>query len=218
MKYYLVYRQYSDREKHLHSDQCVFYGWSESKDVIKAFRSQRAHNKYIVEKADTETIAARFAQTDMPSETMIDFIPLKMASTKEVVKFFTTRNEMQNIEKIIQRIFIDQARLVDRDDGHTTLLELYMNLDEWYKGALEYIGFVPPELEFLFDSAEFRETSESEYGIEQRIDEAYDGLFEWPQEEQVHDMTIPGLCGMKYVHNKIIYSLESFIKAARDDL
>ena len=219
MKYYLVYRQYSSKEQRFHSDPFVFYGWTQSKDVIKAFKSQRSEDKYMITKTDSTELGELLgSNASPPEETMIDYVPLKMASTKEVVNFFTTHNEMQNIEKWIQRLFRESSKLVDRDNGKTRLLELYLNLDEWYKGALEFLGFIPPELEAIFDSVDFHENSESEYELERRITDAYDGYLDWPQEDQVHDTRIPGLQNMPHIHNKIIYSLESFVKAAKDDL
>lgn len=218
MKYYLVYRQYSEKEKKKHPEQYVFYGWSDSKEMIKAFKSQRNPDKYLIQKQDMDEIAEGFRIDELPEDTEIDYVKLRSVSTGEIVRFITTRNELKNIEKWIQRLFIDKARLVDRDKGKTRLLELYMNLSEWYKGALEYIGFNPPELDALFDSVMYRETWGTDTEIEHRIDEAYDGYTDWPQEEQIRDLSIPGLCNFIEIHNKIIYSLESFVKAAKDDL
>ena len=98
------------------------------------------------------------------------------------------------------------------------LLELYINLDDYYLDALQYLGFKPPEMDILFDSAEYRESTDAIYSIDALIDSAYDALFDVPHEVYVHEGKIPGLSVLESVDTKILYSLESFMKVMKEDM
>lgn len=216
---YLVYRAYSEEERP-HSnekDRIVFYGWTSKKKILKAFFDQRNRKKYKVRKIIPQEVYLVLGNEPDPLY-LIDFIDLKSAKTGEDVVLFMTKEELKEVEIKIQRYFSDLSRLVERDDGKMHLLELYINLDDYYLDALQYLGFKPPEMDMLFDSVEYRESSDSMFEIEQLIDSAYEDAYEVPYEVVYHQGVIPGLTTLPSVNNKILYSIESFIKVMREDM
>lgn len=216
---YLVYRAYSRKERPYVSsnDRLVLYGWTANKNVLDAFFEQRDKKKYRVKKTTDEEIK-EVLNTEMSPDMMIDFIDLKSASTGEIVKFFMTQMELISTEKNIQHYFQDLSRLVDRDNGKKKLLELYLNLDEYYIDALQYLGFNPPELSDLFDSVDYLDSPSGFMDIDGLIDGAYESICDVPHEYEYHQGIIPSIPMMENVNNKILYSVESFIRVLRDDM
>lgn len=216
---YLVYRAYSRKERPYISsnDRLVLYGWTANKDVLNAFFEQRTKKKYKVKKTNDDEIM-EVMKDELDADMMIDFIDLKSASTGETIKFFMTKAELIDTEKNIQHIFQDLSRLVDRDNGKMKLLELYVNLDDYYLDALRYIGFNPPELSDLFDSVEYLDSPSGFMDIDGLIDGAYESACDVPHEFEYHQGIIPSIPYMENVSNKILYSVESFIRVLRDDM
>ena len=214
---FLVYRVYSAKERPDTSRDArmVFYGWTYNKNVIKALFTQRDKSKYYVVKTDKEEIGDNYAENMLEYDSMIDYIPLKFASTKEEIKFFTTKEEMQQAEIRIQRMFREMCNLVDRDKGNIILLTLFMNLKDYYAFPLEYIGFQPPEINDLFQSMDAESSLED---IEDLITDGYSSALQSPYEEIVHSNKIPGLTFLGNTYLKILYSVESFIKVLKEDL
>lgn len=215
---YLVYRIYTKEERPNADERSVLYGWSMNKSIIKAFCNQRNKDKYMVIRMSNDDIIRTFSEEIDDTDAMIDFIKLKSAKTHEVIYLFMTLNEMRETEKKIQKMFLDQAALENiPDDGN--YLNLFMNLKDYYADALFFIGFRPREVDVIFPSADPRDDYASIDRISQQIDEAYDGLFGYPQEElRRNPENIVGMSKIEDVANKICYSIESFIKVMRDDM
>lgn len=216
---YLVYRVYSRKERPYASsaDRLVLYGWTASKNVINAFFEQRTKKKYKVKKTTDDEIL-EVLKEDLDPDKMIDFIDLRCAATGENVKFFMTKTELIDTEKMIQHYFQDMCRLVEKDHGKKKLLELYINLDDYYLDAIQYLGFKPPEMDDLFDSVEYLDSPSSYLDIDGLIDGAYESVYDVPREFDYHQGIIPGLSMMENVNNKILYSVESFVKVLRDEM
>ena len=222
---YLIYRVYSEKERPYVSlsDRTVFYGWAPTKSIVKAFMTQRTRSKYKVTIATYDEISHTWLASSMydgamDPELMIDYVNLKSAETNEDVKLFMTSKELREAEHNIQHYFKDLCSLADYSDNAMKLLELYINLDDYYLDALQYLGFKPPEMDILFDSAEYRESTDAIYSIDALIDSAYDALFDVPHEVYVHEGKIPGLSVLESVDTKILYSLESFMKVMKEDM
>lgn len=215
---YLVYRVYTKEERPDIEDRSILYGWSTNKSIVKAFCKQRSKDKYQVLKMSNDDIIRTFSEEIDDTDAMIDFIKLKSAKTHEVIYLFMTLNEMRETEKKIQKMFLDQASL-ERIPGNGNYLELFMNLDDYYADALFFIGYRPREVDILFPSADPRDDYASVDRIEQQIDQAYDGLYGFPQEELRRSTdSVVGLSIIEDVANKICYSVESFIKVMREDM
>lgn len=207
---YLVYRRYSqiERPRRRANERTIFYGWTKSKNVVKAFFAQRSKHKYDVVETDLEEIGEKLSENSLNPDDMIDFIVLHFAGSKESIQFFMTKREMFEAEIRIERYFRDMCNLVTRDKGNTTLLLMYMNLLEYYTDALEFIGFSPPEIDDL------NGTDSSYYDLfEESIERAYE---ESPYDEYERWQEPPGSSANPRA--KFVYSIESFIKVLRDDL
>ena len=215
---YLVYRAYSEKERPgiPEYSRNVLYGWSSSKAAIKAFIEQRNPKKYKIRKATYDEIIANM-KSDLDPEMMIDFVNLESASSGEVIKLFMTHKELREVEKEVQRYVNDHASLSDYGDP-MTLLELYANLEDRYIGALQFIGFKPPEMDILFDSVEYRESGDYMYSIDGLIDSAYDQIYDVSHETLYHQGNIPGLNVLESVNQQILYSVESFMKVMKEDM
>lgn len=216
---YLVYRAYSDKERPgiPENERIVLYGWSSSKAVVKAFIGQRDPKKYKVRKATYDEIISNL-KMDLDPEMIIDFVNLESSTTGETIKLFMTYRELKDTEKAVQRYFNDLASLSDRGTSEMTLLELYMNIEEPYISALQFIGFKPPEMDILFDSVEYRESGDYLYTIDGLIESAYDNIYEVPHETLYHNGNIPGLEMLESVNSRILYSVESFMKVMKEDM
>lgn len=211
---YLVYRVYSKKERpNINSNgRIIFYGWTNNKNVIKAFFQQRDKSKYRVYKTNLEELGEKFSENDLELNNFIDYLPLKFVSSGEKINFFLTMDEMQEVEVKIQRYFREKCELVAIDEGKMNLLNLFLNLDDYYADALEYIGFIPPEINALFPSAD------PDDDIEYNISVGYDTYYGAPVERFKHLSAAPGLNMIDKVYMKILYSVESFVKILKEDL
>lgn len=216
----MVFRVYTKKERPQTDakDRSIFYGWTNSKKVIKAFLSQRDPKKYRVVKMDKEEINDYFSEDRCDYENMIDTLVLHSASDNERVILFTTKNECQQAEYAIQRMFYEASSIISHNDNR--LIELYLNLKDNYRESLEIIGFYPPEVEAMFSPEEYFRSGTGLDEIETEIDDAYSGVLEFPREEDV-GRTPQGPLGLSTLvktYSKLLYSLESFIKVLKEDL
>lgn len=214
---YLIYRVYSKKERpdHNRANMKWFYGWTNNKSVLKAFFNQRNKSKYQVVKINLEEIGEIFSENGMDPDLYIDYVPLRFASSHEEIHFFTTINELKETEVRIQRYFREKCELVTRDKGRCRLLNILINIDEYYGDALEYIGFIPPEINDLFPSPNLGDNIED---IEDLIEDGYNSYLGSPGEKPDHMKNVPGSMFMDKIYTKILYSVESFIKILKEDL
>jgi len=218
-KIYVVYRVYDKKERPGENTEPIVYGWSRSKNVIKAFLSQRTPSKYYVDKirGDAEEIVDGY-YNDLDTENMINYVKLKSVANKdEDVHLFMTANEMQEAEKRIQRYFRDLCCLSEIK-GKGDYLGMFLNIHEYYADALELIGFRPPEISAMCPAADYRDDPGEIIGITELIEEAYSGATISPSESFSNNTRLPGLSTLPDVASKILYSIESFIKVLREDL
>lgn len=215
---YLVYRIYSQEERPDISDRSIFYGWSKDKSMIKVFVEQRSKKKYKVCKIDDNDISKIYPNEitcPIDDEHMIDFIILQSSSTGDEYHFFTTAYELCNTEKLIQRMVREHISLGDNQYSFK-LVNLFYNLDEYYLKALLYIGFKPEDLDILFPSADYHDDINNIQTTYDEIDDAYNtnskNIIESLKRRP------GGLMNFEDVSNKIVYSLESFIKVLKNDL
>ena len=216
---YLVYRIYTNKERPDIENRSVFYGWTNSKKVIKVFLKQRNKNKYKVIKMNDEEIIYNIPYSDeiITPDSMIDFVKLRSAKTHEEIYFFTTLQEMKEAEIKIQKHFHDMSSIANIQ-GNGNYLNMIFNLDDYYLNALIYIGYRPPELDILFPSSDERDNFSTMYDVEECIEEAYSGMVEHPPDTAERYQSVPGLITIEDVASKIIYSIESFIKVLKNDL
>jgi len=215
---YMIYRVYSKSERPDYASRSIFYGWTRSKDVKKAFLSQRNKDKYRCVKAYDEDISEEYSEDVLDRDTMIDYINLRFASNPQnQIPFFTTVVELKAAEKNIQKYFKDLCSL-DSVRNTDNIITMLTHLDPYYSDALEYIGFRPEILEAMFPRACAMEGQLEIDRIENWIDMAYDGSYTYPEEEASSKHNIPGIGAMEDVSNKILYSVESFVKILRDEL
>lgn len=210
-EYYLVYRVYSKEERPSLKERSRVYGWTYSKKILKAFLKQRDEKKYAIRKIPAEELSNRLSRyNDETDELMIDFIKLKSAQTGDEFHLFMTANEKEEVEKRIQRMFDDLSSIEKLPGDISYNVNMLVNLQQKYADALEYIGYRPKEISDVFDSGMSESAYESTY--------TYEGM---SCEEFYHS---PGydygncLSSLTDISNKIIYSMESFIKAMRSDL
>ncbi len=214
---YIVYRIYTKEERPNMDDRSVFYGWSPSKDTIKAFLKQRNRKKYAYKKFDKDSDIMHKIFPEIEDGTfanlIIDYIKLKFASTKEEVCFFTTNSEMREAEAKIQKKFHNLTSLEDR-----TALQIFMNLDPYYLDALELLGFKPKEVDYIYDSADNVNNYNTLDLVEQEINLAYEDVDNIPSDELHRYMNPPGLLTLSNIADKILYSMDNFINVLREDL
>lgn len=231
---YFIFRSYSEKERPNEENRYVYYGWSKHKIVVKAFLTQRNEKKYrvikltakeIEEKEDTilTSIIEGFDLYDPNFK--LDYCKLKSAANKDIeVSLFSTADEMHNAEILIQRKMnkLGSLESINVPVGREKeMLEMIMNLDDYYGSALFYIGFRPIEMDILFDSVDERDSYTKLTDIEWQIHEAYDGFNEFPVESDDYIPALegpPGINNLDDVSTKIIYSLESFISVLKEDL
>lgn len=204
---YVVYRVYRGKELPDTNKTSHIYGWTCSKKVLKAFLKQRGEKKYLLKKMTMDELSNRLHDHDhdVAGRYMIDFIKLKSAKTGEEFHLFMTVHEMNQAERAIQRLFEDACDLdkIDPDDI-SRYVNMVINLQEKYYDALFYLGYRPKEIEGLF-SDDFITTSSY----------PYDGI---PFDEYYMNDDPPVYSPTADVANKIIYSIESFVKVMREDL
>lgn len=211
-KFYLIFRRSDDR----HGGIEDFYGWTANKSILNAFLKQRSKNKYVVERMELNGTEIEYCSNrkmlsteylDLRSELMIDILELKSCQSGATVKFFTTEEEKQRIERDIKVMF-DELRSFDRidDENIIKLVNLYNKLDEKYMDALECIGYRPMEISYIYDKVDDI-YGDREVGI--------DDCVGFDSEDGCHITTDEYSNDPSKV---IIYSLESVIKVLKDDL
>lgn len=217
MKKYVVYRVFTKKERPNPKERYCYYGWSISKAVIKAFMQQRDSKKYDVIKVDTDNVECITEDID-DDNYMIDYIKLRSAKSDEEISLFLTRNELRECEMYIQSMFIEESSL-SNINGTGNYIEMILQLDNYYADALFMIGYRPKEIDILFPSADYHDDYSSIESLEEAIDNAYDDSCRFAEEKIKHmPMNIPGLYASIDIANKLYYSVESFIKALRDNL
>jgi hypothetical protein len=215
-KYYIVYRMDPDGKGHA-------YGWTFNKKILKSFLSQRDPKKYKAKRSSYEELAQLFSEQsnehdvyDIKSNFAIDWISLISNQTGEEVKLFMTEMEVNEVEKSIRKMFRDASAL-DCIPGDKYKLEDYVmmvvNLKEKYMEALEQIGFRPKELDAIFDSIE--ETYLIDTTDFNRDTGAY---YEISAEELYRGCRVEDMNRFNRIFDKVVWSLESFIRVMKDDL
>ena len=119
---------------------------------------------------------------------------------------------MYEVEKRIQDIFKDISsldRITDSSRDNLYYFNLFMNIKEYYTDALFNIGFRPKEIDALY------ETSSDDFSDEIIENYRESLLDKWKLRKNKH---LPIISYEDDYSNKIIYSLESFIKVLKDDL
>ena len=213
-KYYILFRVYPDDP-----ERNRLYGWSMSKNVIKAIMSQRDKSKYLLRKFSIDEISEKYSENSLDINMMIDKISLTSAATKEDVMFFSTKSELMEAEVRIQKMFRDLPRLVDRCNGELDVLELFHNLKNYYHDALDFIGMRPTEIEAIFDRDNYVSCENSIESIIDSIENAYIENERTLYLTGKHDMNKPiGLDMLDETYTKVLYSLEAFIKVLKEDL
>lgn len=225
---YLVFRHYDQKERPniSYRERTIFYGWTMNKSVVKVFLKQRTKSKYVIKKMDVDEID-NFAYPDgtndvLDPQYMINYVNLQSAKTGESIPLFLTESEMKVTEKRIQEYFRKLASfsIDEREDiDHVfACMNMFSNLKERYTQILYFIGFRPEEFDMLFQGSgwhdEFTEMDE----INNQIEMAYSGAMESPRELDLYDPRPIGLSALQDVSNRIIYSIESFVKFLREDL
>lgn len=220
---FLVFRVYSEEERPEKSTQSIYYGWTTHKAVLKAFLRQRSSKKYKVIKLSNEEIEKynqKYSDCDDldDKEHMIDFIKLKSAKTYEEHTLFVTLNELRSFEIDVQGYFHDLAS-VSTIDGDSKYLDMVYNLREDYFNALYFLGYRPPEINALF-SDNMESMYDNNNDIEDQIVTAYDEASSLtPKDFSIRSRNkLPGQYFMNDISNKILYSIESFMKIMKDDM
>ena len=210
-KYYMVHRLYSSKERPGVKEVSTIYGWTSSKTVLKGFFKQRNEKKYLVVKMRMSEIEELISSNSYEGtgRYMIDFLKLKSAKTGEEFHLFMTVNELNEVERKVQKMFEELCSLdrIDKDNI-ITYVNLVLNLNEKYYDALFYLGYRPGEISGLCDS-------DIGYDIATSI---YEGM---PCEEYYNRSSCNDegrISELDDASNKILYSIESFIKVMRNDL
>lgn len=209
---------YSKEERPDYEDRSRLYGWSRSKSVVKAFMKQRSKDKYRVFKMNENEIARTFSEDIDDPEAMIDLIKLKSVKSGELIGIFMTSNEMLETEKKVQKLFYDQASL-SNVEGDGNYVSMFLHIKDYYADALYIIGCRPGEIDAIYPSSDYHDDYANLMDIEEKIDNAYMGMYLCPQEVwQRSDTSLRGLSMIDDISNKILYSVESFIKVMREDM
>ena len=214
-RYYIVYRVFNRKERPWFDNTSRIYGWTNNKNILKAFMQQRDNRKYISYEMDKDELGEMFSSTSLPAETMIDLTTsLKSATSGEPIPFFSTDSEFIEAQKKIIRLFEDLSSLSNieskkRDTKY--FVDMYTNIKDKYTDALHYIGYRPKEIDILYDS--MIEEADAIY----RLDTSHELRGPREFDYQRGDME-RGYSVLSDVSEKIIYSIESFIKVLREDL
>lgn len=209
---FLVFRVYSKKEREDPNTRSLFYGWSDSKSVLKCFFDQRDKKKYRVVKVDDDDIAKNFDEDVIDDSTKIDFVKLKSATTLEEVCLFMTKNELIEAEIRIQRLFEDLSSLENKK-----YINMILNLKPKYAEALYYLGYRPPEIDIMFPSADDMDNYSNESETEYLLTTAYEELIMRDNYGgYAHKVLGPDVLSDPF--RRMIYSVESFIKVLRDDM
>lgn len=209
--WYMVFRVYPLDEIPDPELSCVFYGWTRSKAIAKAFLRQRAKSKYRIRRLDIEELQdlAQPLFDDSEEQVMIDFVKLRSAKSHEEVFILTTARELMMSEIRIQKMLNEASSLKTVDADITECVYILSNLKEKYADALYNIGFRPPEMESMYPSEDgftvLDETSEAieyEYRNHSKSNKGLD-IFQTSSDD---------------LFSKSVYSLENFIRVMKDDL
>lgn len=204
MKYYLVYKDLTP------------YGWSFDLNIVKAFLKQR-NDSYKWMKSNKREVEIIFNADRSLNERMINCIKLKSTKYERKFLLFITIDELRNCEKMIQQLMIDQCRLNKGNISYERLTEcisIISDLKDRYYNALYFIGYRPPEILSLYNQ------NYTYYDINDLIDIAYDecGWLSCPLYNSITKYGVPSIYNLDEVYEKVIYSLESFIKVLKDEL
>ena len=216
---FVVHRVYNKDDRRYDYSKSSIYGWTDNKNIIKAFLSQRNRNKYYVDKmyGSAKEILEGF-YNDLDPDNMINYIKLKSVNNKDKDFYlFMTANEMQEAEINIQKYFRDLCS-ISNIEGKGDYLGMIENIDPYYADALDFIGYRPPEISAMYPSSDYADDPGEIIGITELIETAYCGSGISPYEEAENKGNLPGLSMLTDVANKILYSVESFIKVLRDEL
>jgi hypothetical protein len=218
---YLIFRKYKKNER-INAERHSLYGWSKSSSAIAAFLAQRDNKKYKVVKYDYEDLKLEVPYVSnelLTPETMIDYVELTSAQDGSKTYLFTTSNEMMETEKKIQRLFHDLSSTA-KINGKGDYLNMIINLNPYYRIPLFYIGYRPEEIDILYPSADESDNIAPLSYIEQCIDDAYEDVNDFTDDNLERYHYLPGQMGLDEanISAKVIYSLESFIKVMVDDM
>lgn len=204
--YYIIYRIYKNRDEH-------YFGWTTDKNVLKGFIKQRSSKKYGFVRITEDEIEDKVPNTngELSKSLMINYIKLRSSRTGEEFIIFSTMSELREYE-VKTHEFVQLLTALDTIDESriSFYVNLVLNLKQKYYDSLNYIGYRPKEIEELYDSMKGEEYYE-------RIGDVYECM---PCEEY-YNMPLdrmPGLSVLDDVSDKIIYSIESFIKIMKDHM
>jgi hypothetical protein len=203
-KYYIVYRMDPN-------GRGTAYGWTFDKKILKTFIAQRSKKKYKAVRSSFEEITELFSeQVDGTGMYTIDWLELPSKKTGETVRLFLTNNERIATEKAIKKMLRDMSAL-DRIHGDRIedYVEMMVNLREKYFSTLEFIGFQPKELEAMYDSIEENMT----IGFNHETGAYYD----MSPEEFYHSNNVSSGASNP-IFDKVLWSLEAFVRVMKDDL
>lgn len=220
IKVYLIFRIHTKDECFDPNNRASYFGWTTLKKVLKAFLQQRSKEKYNYTVKLYDNIKYKIDNISgieyLDDRYMINFIKLRSSKSDGEYTFLTTASELQETEKRIQKMMKDKASLESipgiKNSG-IKILELFINLKPKYANILYYLGYRPKDFESLFPDSESYDND-----VDQAIDDAYDGFAEFSQEECNYIPEPPGLSTLEDISNKILYSIEAFIKVLREDL
>jgi len=94
-KLYIIYRVYNKKDRPDNDVGPILYGWSNNKNVVKAFMNQRDKNKYYVEKMSDANIneIMEGSYNDLDVNNMIEYIKLISYKThKEICLFMRKKS------------------------------------------------------------------------------------------------------------------------------
>lgn len=213
---YCIYRIYTAEERPDPDQRVVFYGWTDSKDVEKAFFLQRSKKKYKSVRLDEEDAIEIYADLPQQFEEMaLDYVELRSVQDQnQIVPFFTTMTELQETEIRIQRMVRDVCSF---PHPSREIIQAFIHIDRKYGDALHFIGFRPPQVDELYDSADQEDDITGDTKTLAQIETAYMGGFEYPDIPPTAGK-IPGLTGIDEPCKRVLYSLEAFIKVLKEDL
>lgn len=204
---YLAYRIYENKD--MSFKDSVLIGWTKHKNVIKSFMAQRDKKKYNIYKVDKSDIKGK-----LEKDNRIDALKIQSAKDGKEYLLFITPEELQEAENNIQYMIkqcMEFSRITN-DNDIETYVDMYCNLLDEYLDALELIGYVPVEVESIGCDAYYEDDGSLESTLDQ-INIAYTK----DNKSKVFNRP-PGMNTIKAVSKLIIYSLESFIMALKDDM
>ena len=202
----------------------IYYGWSHSKKIVKAFIKQRGKNKYVYKEMTDEDIeCANFSGYSKQDDSMIKLLMLPSKLDGKKYPLFITDQESKQVEVGIHMYFRDLSSFENYKSNRHELIILYCNLKDEAKQVLEDIGFVPKELDDhgYFESESIFTCLENE--IECLLDDAYSrndyDMIDLPFNESPEDVkyTPKGQLFLNSIHSHICYSLEAYIKILKDE-